>query len=339
MTDCDLDNLISEVESGNFSSIIDLTYQAARQTGASKRYPAGLYNNGIAWDGDWVDELAHGMWANHLLVNEGLQILLTQSLSHSEFERRLYGVARNELRRRRRKTVIDRLFTRCERLLAESGLRSFEGGGLTWYCTPDFFPDFIKDYQNPTRWSTNLMQGFINEARAVPRDRMNRDIERSAPVYSRGALTKLLDIAGQFQPFCAEDLRLALEQMLTFAVPSFLEYGVDLTLERNKDHEFSSGMEMTGLVSEIAAELTLAEKWFLMLKSQNLTASQIASYLTDEVGISKLSSRPSIDKLASQTYEKIRKVCQDTTLDEEEWLVCELLVVVTRELSGDSDEL
>ena len=338
MRDRDLNNLIAEVESGIFSGVVELTYQAARQTGARKRYPAGLYNNGVAWDDDWIDELAQGIWANHLLVNEGLQILLAQSLSHSEFERRLYGVARNELRRRRRKTVIDRLFTRIERLLAESRLRAFENGELTWYCTHDSFESFIEEYQSPTRWSTSQIQDFINKARGVPRDRMNRDIERSAPVYSKSALAKLLDIAGRFQPFCAEDLRLALEQMLTFAVPSFLEYSVDLTQERTQDHEFNNNIGMAELVLEIAADLSSAEKWFLILKSQNLTTSQIAKYLTDGLGLKRLSSRPSIDKLASGTYEKIRRVCESTTIDEEEWLVSELLVLAIRELAGDSDD-
>jgi len=336
----DFRRLVVELERGDARRLERLCIAAAKQTGAGSagRYPASIYNNGIAWGEDWAEELAQGMWENHLLINHGLTKLCTIANSLSEFEKLLFGVAKRELQRRRKRTVIDNLMPRIKEILSTMEVKEVQINGKAWWTSSLELGTSLQDFRGFHRWTPLVAQQFADEISGIPRDRLLDGRLNAAPIYSKQALERILTVAlSSFQPFCLEDIRDILEKLLTFAVPSHLEFNAGDQLG-SSGHWVGRELEIRELAEKIVVQLDEVEKWCLILQYQGLTMSEIAQYLTDVAQVQKISTRQTVSAKIDLAVEKIKKLIDADGADAEEDLVCEVLCLIELELLKVRDD-
>jgi hypothetical protein len=243
----------------------------------ARKYPESIYNDGLAWDSQSVDDICQEVVLNQLLGQKQIHYIFDNATSIESVRRLLTGQIKRALLARRKKSPIDRLLKRISDLSKEGSIEIVEGG-ISFYR----LSGSQNEYQPLNGSQLNACARAIA---SVPRLDSRLDTGRESMIYTPERLKTVVEALFQIVPAVTEkDLRSILEVLLTPWAPASL-----VPVEKES---IPSGHEAEDLIEEeqmvmdarsLANSFTHAQRVILVLKSQNVADAIVAT----EVGVSR----------------------------------------------------
>jgi hypothetical protein len=243
----------------------------------ARKYPESIYNDGLTWDSQSVDDICQEVVLNQLLGQKQIHYIFDNATSIESVRRLLTGQIKRALLARRKKSPIDRLLKRISDLSKEGSIEIVEGG-ISFYR----LSGSQNDYQP---LNSSQLNACARAIASVPRLDSRLDTGRESMIYTPERLKTVVEALFQIVPAVTEkDLRSILEVLLTPWAPASL-----VPVEKES---IPSGHEAEGLIEEeqmvmdarsLANSFTHAQRVILVLKSQNVADAIVAT----EVGVSR----------------------------------------------------
>ena len=262
------DQLIGE---GIYKIVHELSGMIAR------KYPEAIYNDGLPWDSQSIDDICQEVVLNQLLGQKQIHYIFDNATSIDSVRRLLTGQVKRALSARRKKTPVDRLLKRISDL-SKGGPIEFVQAGLPFYR----LSDSLNDYETLDGAQLNAC---IRAIAPVPRLDSRLDTGRESMIYTPERLNTVVE--NLFQTVRAvneKDLRNIFEVLLTpWARASLVPVGKEFI---TSDYDAEDSIEEEQMVTDarsLAKSLTHAQRVVLVLKSQNIADTLVAS----EVDVSR----------------------------------------------------
>lgn len=242
----------------------------------ARRYPASIYNEGVPWNDESVQDLAQEVVLDRLLEEAQLRYLFDQASDLESWRRLLTLQVRRTIVRRRRRTVLDRLLSRARSLGQEPPFRLESFGSKVWLLSGDEASELVD--LTPSRISS-----LASSVKHIPQLVDDPQSSRASMVYRTSDLRTLLaSVVGEVGAISERDLARILELLLTSWLPTFLEDSEQLAervSECESPVELLEMSEMNLMVATFAASLNETEQHMLLAKSQGVPDAEIAGVL------------------------------------------------------------
>jgi hypothetical protein len=236
----------------------------------SRRYPARVYNGGLAWDEQSIGDLTQEVVLNHLLDEGQLDYIFAEATTLESVRRLLTRQVKRALHKRRPITVIDRLLKRID-ALADKGSIERIGGAIPTY----------RLLGSVAEWSpigSHHETAAVNAAAGIPVLYSRLDSSRESQVFTTPALETAVKAFFSVCPVLNEkELRRILEKLLTPWAPASLvpiEYSLETMDQPVIDIDIS---ELDTAVSAWVKALTDEECWVYYYRSRDLPDSAAAA--------------------------------------------------------------
>jgi hypothetical protein len=241
------------------------------------KYPESIYNNGLSWDSQSIDDICQEVVLNQLLDQKQIHYIFDNATSIESVRRLLTGQVRRALLARRKKSPIDRLLKRISGL-SKGGPIEIVEGGIPYYRVSGSQDDY-----QPLDGSQ--LNACVRAIEFVPRLDSRLDTGRESMIYTPERLKTVVEALFQtVRAVTEKELRSILEVLLTPWVPASL-----VPVEKEfipSGHEADDLIEEEQMVLEarsLAKSFSHAQRVVLVLKSQNVADALVAS----EVGVSR----------------------------------------------------
>jgi len=243
----------------------------------ARKYPESIYNGGLSWDGQSIDDICQEVVLNQLLGQKQIHYIFDNATSIESVRRLLTGQIKRALSARRKKSPIDRLLRRISDLSKEGTIEIVEGG------IPFYRLSGSQDDYQPL--GSSQLNACARAIAFVPRLDSRLDTGRESMIYTPERLKTVVDALFQkVRAVTEKDLRNILEILLTPWAPASL-----VPVEKESipsGYEAEDSVEEEQMVIEarsLANSFTHAQRVILVLKSQNVADAIVAS----EVGVSR----------------------------------------------------
>ena len=239
----------------------------------ARKYPESVYNDGLSWDSQSVDDVCQEVVLNQLLGQKQIHYIFDNATSLESVRRLLTGQIKRALTTRRKKSPIDRLLKRIS-VLSKEGLIEFVEAGIPFYRLPGSQDQYRS-------LDGSQLNACVRAIAPVPRLDSRLDTGRESMIYTLDRLKKAMGILLRTVPTLTDkDLRDIFEVLLTPWVPASL-----VPVEKES---IPSGDEAQDLIEEeqmaveartLAGSFSHAQRVVLVLKSQNVADAELASEL------------------------------------------------------------
>ena len=243
----------------------------------ARKYPESIYNGGLSWDGQSIDDVCQEVVLNQLLGQKQIHYIFDNATSTESVRRLLTGQIKRAMSSRRKKSPIDRLLKRISDLVQDGHLELVEAG-VPYYR----LPSTLHEYEQLDSPRLNACVRALSE---IPRIDSRLDTERESMIYTPKRLQTVIEtLFKTISAVSEKDLRSILEVLLTPWAPASLVpvdresislgYGAEDSIEEE---------QMITAARSLANSFTQAQRVVLVLKSQNIADAMVAS----EVGVSR----------------------------------------------------
>ena len=243
----------------------------------ARKYPESVYNDGLSWDSQSVDDVCQEVVLNQLLGQKQIHYIFDIATSIESVRRLLTAQIKRALATRRKKSPIDRLLKRIS-AFSKEGLIEFVEAGVPFYR----LPGTQDQYQS---LDGSHLNACVRAIAPVPRLDSRLDTGRESMIYTPDRLKKAMEVLLRTVPALTErDLRDILEVLLTPWAPASL---VPVEKESIPSGDYAQdSIEEEQMATEartLAGSFSHAQRVVLVLKSQNVADADVAS----EVGVSR----------------------------------------------------
>ena len=262
------DRLIGE---GLYEIVRELSGMIAR------KYPESIYNGGLSWDSQSIDDVCQEVVLNQLLSQKQIHYIFDNAISIESVRRLLTGQIKRALLARRKKSLIDRLLKRISDL-SKDGLIDLVDAGITFYR----LAGSQDEYQPLDAFQINAC---VRAIAPVPRLDSRLDTGRESMIYTPDRLKIVVEtLFRTVRAVSEKDLRKILEVLLTPWAPASLVPIEKEFIPSGLDAEDSIEEEQMATDAQtLAKSFTHLQRVVLVLKSQNVADALVAS----EVGLSR----------------------------------------------------
>jgi hypothetical protein len=257
----------------------------------ARKYPESVYNDGLSWDSQSVDDVCQEVVLNQLLGQKQIHYIFDNATSIESVRRLLTAQIKRALATRRKKSPIDRLLKRIS-AFSKEGLIEFVEAGVPFYR----LPGTQDQYQS---LDGSHLNACVRAIAPVPRLDSRLDTGRESMIYTPDRLKKAMEVLLRTVPALTEkDLRDILEVLLTPWAPASL---VPVEKESIPSGDYAQdSIEEEQMATEartLAGSFSHAQRVVLVLKSQNVADADVAS----EVGV----SRPTIADMKKTVLSRV----------------------------------
>jgi hypothetical protein len=257
----------------------------------ARKYPESVYNDGLSWDSQSVDDVCQEVVLNQLLGQKQIHYIFDNATSIESVRRLLTAQIKRALATRRKKSPIDRLLKRIS-AFSKEGLIEFVEAGVPFYR----LPGTQEQYQS---LDGSHLNACVRAIAPVPRLDSRLDTGRESMIYTPDRLKKAMEVLLRTVPALTEkDLRDILEVLLTPWAPASL---VPVEKESIPSGDYAQdSIEEEQMATEartLAGSFSHAQRVVLVLKSQNVADADVAS----EVGV----SRPTIADMKKTVLSRV----------------------------------
>ncbi len=270
----------------------DGIYGLVRELSSSlcRQYPIHVYNGGLAWSDETVDDLVQEVVLNHLLGEAQLDFIFDEATTVESVRRLLVRQIKRALSKRRPKTPIDRLLARV-RKLADEGVVVRVDSGEVVYHLPGTAP-FVAEM------TTEAQLRAVAAAAAAPVLYSRVDSQRESQIFTKSTLITVLQAFFGVNPCLTErQLRILFENLLTPWTPaSLVPIEGQNELAENGMNEMSTDLE--DRVTAWTAELSDEECCVYYLRSRDVKDGAIA----ERIG----KSRPTVINIKQRLFASAR---------------------------------
>jgi len=229
-----------------------------------RRYPESVYNDGLSWNDETIDDLAQEVVLNHLLDEGQLDYIFTEARSIESVRRLLTRQIKRALHKRRLVTPIDRLLKRVAALAVDGRIERVTGP-----------PVVYRPRGSTAVWlpiTPRQENAAVNAASGIPVLYSRLDTNRESQVFTAPSLEKALKAFFSVCPAVTEqELRKIFEKLLTPWTPTNL-----VPLEESHQTPAQPMMDITTITELDAAVaswvdgLTVEECAVYYVRSRNL---------------------------------------------------------------------
>jgi predicted XRE-type DNA-binding protein len=262
------DRLIGE---GIYEIVRELSGMIAR------KYPESIYNDGLSWDGQSIDDICQEVVLNQLLGQKQIHYIFDNATTIESVRRLLTGQIKRALSARRKKTPVDRLLKRISDL-SKDGLVEFVDAGVPFYR--------LSGSQNEYQpLGASQVNSCVRAIAPIPRLDSRLDTGRESMIYTPDRLKTVMETLFRTVSAVTEkDLRSILEVLLTPWAPASLVPVEKESIPSGHDVEDSIEEEQMATDAQLLViSLTHEQRLVLVLKSQNISDALVAA----EVGVSR----------------------------------------------------
>ena len=257
----------------------------------ARKYPESVYNDGLSWDSQSVDDVCQEVVLNQLLGQKQIHYIFDNATSIESVRRLLTAQIKRALATRRKKSPIDRLLKRIS-AFSKEGLIEFVEAGVPFYR----LPGTQDQYQS---LDGSHLNACVRAIAPVPRLDSRLDTGRESMIYTPDRLKKAMEVLLRTVPALTErDLRDILEVLLTPWAPASL---VPVEKESIPSGDYAQDSieeeQMAIEARTLAGSFSHAQRVVLVLKSQNVADADVAS----EVGV----SRPTIADMKKTVLSRV----------------------------------
>jgi hypothetical protein len=257
----------------------------------ARKYPESVYNDGLSWDSQSVDDVCQEVVLNQLLGQKQIHYIFDNATSIESVRRLLTAQIKRALATRRKKSPIDRLLKRIS-AFSKEGLIEFVEAGVPFYR----LPGTQDQYQS---LDGSHLNACVRAIAPVPRLDSRLDTGRESMIYTPDRLKKAMEVLLRTVPALTErDLREILEVLLTPWAPASL---VPVEKESIPSGDYAQDSieeeQMAIEARTLAGSFSHAQRVVLVLKSQNVADADVAS----EVGV----SRPTIADMKKTVLSRV----------------------------------
>ena len=262
------DSLIGE---GIYEIIRELSGMIAR------KYPESIYNGGLSWDSQSIDDICQEVVLNQLLGQKQIHYIFDSATTIESVRRLLTGQIKRALSARRKKSPIDRLLKRISDL-SKDGLVEFVEAGVPFYR----LAGSQNEYQT---LGASEVNGCVRAIAPIPRLDSRLDTGRESMIYTPDRLKMVMEtLFRTVRAVTEKDLRSILEVLLTPWAPASLVPVEKESIPSGYDVEDSIEEEQMATDAHLLVRsFTHAQRLVLVLKSQNISDALVAA----EVGVSR----------------------------------------------------
>ena len=259
----------------------------------ARKYPESIYNDGLSWDSQSIDDICQEVVMNQLLGQKQIHYIFDNATSIESVRRLLTGQIKRALSTRRKKSPIDRLLRRILDL-SKDGLIELVEVGVPFYRLPESQDDY-------ETLDGSQLNACVRAIAPIPRLVSRLDTGRESMIYTPIMLKIVVETLFRTVRAATEkDLRNILEVLLTPWAPASL-----VPLERESipsGYDAEDSIEEEQMVTEarsLARSFNHAQRIVLVLKSQDVPDAIVAS----EVGV----SRPTVADMKTVVYSRVRQ--------------------------------
>jgi len=236
----------------------------------ARKYPEAIYNEGLSWDSQSLDDICQEVVMNQLLGQNQIHYIFNTASSIESVRRLLTVQIKRALLARRKKSPIDRLLKRIQDL---SKIGFIENVPEVNSCYRS--PGSQDGYQPLDSSKKNACACAIAH---IPRLDSRLDTGRESMIYTPDRLRNVVELLlGTVSALTEKDLRDILEIVLTPWAPASL-----VPIEKEYIHSgqvAQSSIEEEQMASDarrLAKSFSQAERVVLVMKSQNAADSDVA---------------------------------------------------------------
>lgn len=271
----------------------------------ARKYHETIYNGGLSWDSQSIDDLCQEVVLNQLLAQKQIHYIFDNATSIESVRKLLTSQIKRALVARRKATPIDRLLRRISDL-AKTGQIELVEGGIPFYRAAETQSRYIP-------LNASQMNACVRELSQIPRLDSRLDTGRETMIYTPERLKILLNRLFETVPaVSAKEIREILEVLLTPWTPASLipvekeSISSDYVAEDSIEEE-----QMIAAARTLANSLTHKERIILILKSQKIADSVVAT----AVGL----SRPTVADMKAAVLARVgRELILDLSEDRHE---------------------
>lgn len=242
-----------------------------------RKYPESVYNDGLSWDSQSVDDVCQEVVLNQLLGQKQIHYIFDNATTIESVRRLLTAQIKRALATRRKKSPIDRLLKRIS-TFSKGGFIEFVEAGIPFYRLPG-----TQDQYETLDGSQ--LNACVRAIAHVPRLDSRLDTGRESMIYTPDSLKKAMKLLLQTVPALTDkDLRNILEVLLTPWAPASLVPVEKESIPSGDDAQDSIEEEQMAIEARtLAGSFSREERIVLVLKSQNVADAVVAS----EVGVTR----------------------------------------------------
>lgn len=261
----------------------------------SRRYPIHVYNGGLVWSEETIDDLVQEVVLNHLLREGQLDYIFDYASTIESVRRLLTRQIKRALVKRRVVTPIDRLMARVRRLATDGVLERVERSEPLYHL-PGATARFAEV-------PGGLRTRAVLDASAAPVLYSRVDSVRESQVLSPSALIEVLEAFFGVCPCLSErQLRDLFENLLTPWVPTNL-----VPIESQNDLAVNGVVEMSSDIEEMleawTGQLSDEECCVFYFRSRDVKDGEIAA----KIG----KSRPTVINIKKRILESAQDLLDD----------------------------
>ena len=259
------------IGSGIYEIVHELTGMIAR------KYPETIYNDGLSWDGQSIDDVCQEVVLNQLLGQNQIHYIFDNATSTESVRRLLTGQIKRALSARRKKSPIDRLLKRISDL-AKDGQLELVGGAVPYFRV-------LGSLDTHLPLNAAQLNACIRGISPIPRLDSRLDTGRESMIYTPERLKTAIKTLFQVVPAVTEkELRSILEVLLTpWAPASLVPVEKDSIPSRYDTEDSIEEEQMMTSARSLANSLSHQQRIVLVLKSQSVADALVAA----EVGVSR----------------------------------------------------
>ena len=263
----------------NDSLIGEGIYEIVRELSGmiARKYPESIYNGGLSWDSQSIDDICQEVVLNQLLGQKQIHYIFDSATTIESVRRLLTGQIKRALSARRKKSPIDRLLKRISDL-SKDGLVEFVEAGVPFYR----LAGSQNEYQP---LGASEVNGCVRAIAPIPRLDSRLDTGRESMIYTPDRLKMVMEtLFRTVRAVTEKDLRSILEVLLTPWAPASLVPVEKESIPSGYDVEDSIEEEQMATDAHLLVRsFTHAQRLVLVLKSQNISDALVAA----EVGVSR----------------------------------------------------
>lgn len=271
----------------------------------ARKYRETIYNDGLSWDSQSIDDLCQEVVLNQLLAQKQIHYIFDNATSTESVRKLLTSQIKRALAARRKATPIDRLLRRISDL-AKAGQIELVEGGVPFYRAAQTQSAYVP-------LDATQMNACVRELSQIPRLDSRLDTGRETMIYTPERLRTLLSKLFETVPALTEkEIREIFEVLLTPWTPASLvpvekeSISSDYVAEDSVEEE-----QMIAAARTLAHNLTHEERIILILKSQKIADANVAK----AVGV----SRPTVADMKAAVLARVgRELILDLSEDRHE---------------------
>jgi hypothetical protein len=257
----------------------------------ARKYPESIYNDGLSWDSQAIDDICQETVLNQLLGQKQIHYIFDVATTTESVRRLLTAQIKRCLLSRRKKSPIDRLLKRITDFVLDGQIELVEAG-VPYYR----LPESQCEYQP---LDAAQLDACVRAISAIPRLDSRLDTGRESMIYTPNRLKTFVETLFQNVEVVSEkELRNILEVLLTPWAPRTLVPIEKEYIPSNYEAEDSIEEEqMVTAARSLANSFTHVQRVVLILKSQNYADAIVAS----EIGV----SRPTVADMKKSIFSRV----------------------------------